>query len=87
MISQCYKGIIYNNNIWGGPLSLAELDTLIDDSVDNKLSSFDLSEFSDPSDFEKYLIIPKFGIMCRFYQNHCSCGIVKNGSDEFSEIE
>jgi len=46
-----------NNNIWGGPLSLAELDTLIDDSVDNKLSSFDLSEFSDPSDFEKYLII------------------------------
>ena len=46
-----------NNNIWGGPLSLAELDTLIDDSVDNKLSSFDLSEFSDPSDLEKYLII------------------------------
>ena len=46
-----------NNNIWGGPLSLAELDTLIDDSVDNKLSSFDLSEFPDPSDWEDYLII------------------------------
>ena len=46
-----------NNNIWGGPLSLAELDTLIDDSVDNKLSSFDLSEFPDPSDWKKYLII------------------------------
>ena len=46
-----------NNNIWGGPLSLAELDTLIDDSVDNKLSSFDLSEFPDPSDWEEYLII------------------------------
>ena len=46
-----------NNNIWGGPLSLAELDTLIDDSVDNKLSSFDLSDFPDPSDWEKYLII------------------------------
>ena len=46
-----------NNNIWGGPLSLEELDTLIDDSVDNKLSSFDLSEFPDPSDWEEYLII------------------------------
>ena len=46
-----------NNNIWGGPLSLGELDTLIDDSVDNKLSSFDLSEFPDPSDWEEYLII------------------------------
>ena len=46
-----------NNNIWGGPLSLAELDTLIDDSVDNKLSSFDLSAFPDPSDWEEYLII------------------------------
>ena len=46
-----------NDNIWGGPLSLAELDTLIDDSVDNKLSSFDLSEFPDPSDWEEYLII------------------------------
>ena len=46
-----------NNNIWGGPLSLAELDTLIDDSVDNKLSSFDLSGFPDPTDWEEYLII------------------------------
>ena len=46
-----------NNNIWGGPLTLAELDTLIDDSVDNKLSSFDLSDLPDPADWEKYLII------------------------------
>ncbi len=46
-----------NNNIWGGPLTLAELDTLIDDSVDNKLSSFDLSSFPDPADYEQYLII------------------------------
>ena len=34
-----------------------ELDTLIDDSVDNKLSSFDLSSFPDPADYEQYLII------------------------------
>ncbi len=46
-----------NNNIWGGPLTLAELDTLIDDSVDNKLSGFDLSDLPDPADWEKYLII------------------------------
>ena len=46
-----------NNNIWGGPLTLAQLDTLIDDSVDNKLSSFDLSSFPDPADYEKILII------------------------------
>ncbi len=46
-----------NNNIWGGPLTLADLDTLIDDSVDNKLSSFDLSDLPDPADWDKYLII------------------------------
>jgi hypothetical protein len=46
-----------NNNIWGGPLTLAELDTLIVDSVDNKLSGFDLSDLPDPADWEKYLII------------------------------
>ncbi len=46
-----------NNNIWGGPLTLAQLDTLIDDSVDNKLSSFDLSKFPDPADYENILII------------------------------
>lgn len=46
-----------NNNIWGGPLTLAGLDTLIDDSVDNKLSSFDLSGFPDPADFQDILII------------------------------
>ena len=46
-----------NNNIWGGPLTLAQLDTMIDDSVDNKLSSFDLSSFPDPADYENILII------------------------------
>ena len=46
-----------NNNIWGGPLTLAELDTMIDDSVDNKLLSIDLSSFPDPADYEKILII------------------------------
>tara|TARA_B100000073_G_scaffold139787_1_gene115021 strand:+ start:49 stop:2289 length:2241 start_codon:yes stop_codon:yes gene_type:complete len=46
-----------NNNIWDGPLSLGELDTLLDDSVDFKLLSFDLSDIPDPSEFEKLLII------------------------------
>ena len=46
-----------NNNIWGGPITLAGLDTLVDDSVDNSLSSFDLSDFPDPSDYEKFIII------------------------------
>ena len=46
-----------NNNIWGGSLTLAELDTMIDDSVDNKLLSIDLSSFPDPADYEKILII------------------------------
>ena len=46
-----------NNNIWGGPLTLAQLDTMIDDSVDNKLLSIDLSSFPDPADYEKILII------------------------------
>jgi len=46
-----------NNNIWGGPITLAGLDTLVDDSVDSSLSSFDLSDFPDPSDYEKYIII------------------------------
>ena len=27
-----------NNNIWGGPITLAGLDTLVDDSLDNSLS-------------------------------------------------
>ena len=46
-----------NTNIWGGPLTLVALDTLMDDSLDNKLSSFDLSSFPDPADYEKILII------------------------------
>ena len=46
-----------NNNIWGGPLTLAALDTMIDDSVDNKLSSFELSSFPDPADYEDIIII------------------------------
>ncbi len=46
-----------NTNIWGGPLTLAAMDTLIDDSVDNKLSSFDLSTLPDPADYEDILII------------------------------
>ena len=46
-----------NNNIWDGPLSLSELDTLLDDSVDSKLLGFDISDIPDPSEFEKFLII------------------------------
>ena len=46
-----------NNNIWGGPLTLSGLDTLVDDTVDNSLSSIDLSGFPDPADYEKYIII------------------------------
>ena len=46
-----------NTNIWGGPLTLGALDTLIDDSVDNKLSSFDLADLPDPADYKDILII------------------------------
>ena len=46
-----------NNNIWGGPLTLAAMDTLIDDSLDNKISSFDLSGLPDPADYAHILII------------------------------
>ena len=46
-----------NNNIWGGPLTLSGLDTLVDDTVDNSLSSIDLSGFPNPADYEKYIII------------------------------
>lgn len=46
-----------NNNIWGGPLTIAALDTMIDDSADNKISTFELSNFPDPSDYEDIIII------------------------------
>ena len=46
-----------NNNIWGGPLTLAAMDTLIDDSLDNKISSFDLSGLPNPADYAHILII------------------------------
>ena len=46
-----------NNNIWGGALDLGELDTLIDDSVDNKIANIDLSNLPNPSDYENFLII------------------------------
>lgn len=46
-----------NSNIWGGPMTLAELDTLADDSVDNKLIDYDLSSFPDPADYSDLIII------------------------------
>ena len=48
-----------NNNIWGGPLTLAGMDTLIDDSVDNNLGGkFDLNNIPiDPKDISDIFII------------------------------
>ncbi|MCH7732816.1 MAG: hypothetical protein IIB44_09940 [Candidatus Marinimicrobia bacterium] len=47
-----------NNNIWGGAVSKAELDTLIDDDVDGKLSSIDLDLIPfDPIDITDIFII------------------------------
>jgi len=47
-----------NNNIWGGAISKAELDTLIDDKADNKLASFDLERIPiDPIDITDWFII------------------------------
>ena len=48
-----------NNNIWGGPLTLAELDTMMDDSVDNNLGGiFDLNDIPiDPKDISNIFII------------------------------
>ena len=48
---------LINNNIWGGPLTKAGMDTLLDDSVDNKVASFDLEGLPDPADFVDILII------------------------------
>ncbi len=47
-----------NNNIWGGAMSKAEMDTLVDDKVDGKLSSFDLGKIPfDPIDIPNIFII------------------------------
>ncbi len=47
-----------NNNIWGGAVSKTEMDTLIDDVVDGKLSSIDLDMIPfDPIDITDIFII------------------------------
>ena len=46
-----------NNNIWGGPLTLAAMDTLIDDQVDSTILGIDLQSFPDPADYSDWLII------------------------------
>lgn len=50
---------LMNNNIWDGPVSKAELDTLLDGDVDNKIAgSFSLSSIPiDPEDYSDFLII------------------------------
>ena len=47
-----------NNNIWGGAMSKAEMDTLIDDNIDNKLASFDLGRIPfEPKNITDIFII------------------------------
>ena len=48
-----------NNNIWGGPLTKAAMDTLIDNSIDNNLGGkFDLNKIPiDPKDISNIFII------------------------------
>ncbi|MFQ6677199.1 MAG: hypothetical protein ACE5D0_02660 [Fidelibacterota bacterium] len=47
-----------NNNIWGGAMSKAEMDTLLDDEIDDKLSSFELGNIPfDPIDITDLFII------------------------------
>ena len=46
-----------NNNIWGGPLTLAAMDTLIDDQVDSTILGINLQNFPDPADYSDWLII------------------------------
>ena len=46
-----------NNNIWGGPLTLAAMDTLIDDQVDSTILGINLQSFPDPADYSDWLII------------------------------
>ncbi len=46
-----------NNNIWGGPLTLAAMDTLIDDQVDSTILGINLQSFPNPADYSDWLII------------------------------
>ena len=46
-----------NNNIWGGPLTLAAMDTLIDDELDSTILGINLQSFPDPGDYSDWLII------------------------------
>ncbi len=49
---------LLNKNIWDGPLTLAELDTLLDDTTDNSIMDIDLGEIPiDPADIENIFII------------------------------
>ena len=47
---------ITNTNIWGGAISLKDLDLLLDDDEDNKISGQELPDF-DPADFEDIIIL------------------------------
>ena len=47
-----------NRDIWDGAISLAEMDTLIDEDVDNKIAGeLDLGQFPDPADYENIFVI------------------------------
>ena len=49
-----------NNNIWDGPLTLAELDTKLDSVKDNKIMDISLDGVPDPDDYEALFTINEF---------------------------
>ena len=49
-----------NNNIWDGPLTLAELDTKLDSVKDNKIMDIPLDGVPDPDDYEALFTINEF---------------------------
>ena len=49
-----------NNNIWDGPLTLAELDTKLDSVKDNKIMDIPLDGVPDPDDYEELFTINEF---------------------------
>ena len=49
-----------NNNIWDGPLTLAELDTKLDSVKDNKIMDISLDGVPDPDDYEELFTINEF---------------------------
>jgi len=47
-----------NRDIWEGAISLAEMDTLIDEDIDNSIAGeLDLGQLPDPAEFENIFVI------------------------------